>query len=209
MDPLDPRLVSELVERAKKQLRARMRSLRSALPASALAERSARIVSAVAELPAFREARSVGLFWPLLERHEVDVRGLDAIARSLSKRVYYPALAPGQNGSLRTEFRLTQSSDELAVRDHRFAEPPPEAAVAAREDIDLLLVPALAVALSGHRLGWGGGFYDATLPDFCPPARAVVVAFEFQLLAELPHLPHDVPCDFVVTDKRQVAAVRE
>jgi len=209
MDPVDPRLVAELIDRAKKQLRSRMRSLRSAHPATALDERSARVVSGLADLPAFRDARSVGLFWPLLDRHEVDIRGVDAIARSLQKRVYYPALAPSANGGTRTEFRLTGSTDDLAVRDHRFAEPAPDAPVAAREDIDLLVVPALAVALTGHRLGWGGGFYDVTIPDFCPPGRTVVVAFDFQLLAELPHLPHDVPCDFVVTDARQVAAVRE
>jgi 5-formyltetrahydrofolate cyclo-ligase len=30
----------------------------------------------------------------------------------------------------------------------------------------------------------------------------VVVAYDFQLLAEVPTLPHDVPCDIVVTDAR-------
>ena len=45
------------------------------------------------------------------------------------------------------------------------------------------------------------GFYDATLPDYRPPARALVVAFAFQLVGELPLLEHDVACDGVVTDE--------
>ena len=51
---------------------------------------------------------------------------------------------------------------------------------------DVVVVPALAVAADGHRVGYGIGFYDATLPDVCPPAAAVMVAFGFQLLAEVP-----------------------
>lgn len=181
-----------------------MRALRGALPSSAYAERSARVVAAVSALPEFGAARSVGLFWPLVEKREVDIRALDGIARSADKRVYYPGLAPGSAGGLRTELRLTRGPEELAERGHRFAEPPSDAVVAARGDIDLLVVPALAAALSGHRLGWGGGYYDATLPDLRPPALAVVVLFDFQLLAEVPKLPHDIACDIVVTDARSM-----
>ena len=41
-----------------------------------------------------------------------------------------------------------------------------------------------------------------TLPDFVPPAVSVIVAYDFQLLAEIPTLPHDVACQLVVTDTR-------
>ncbi len=68
------------------------------------------------------------------------------------------------------------------------------------------MVPALAVTDTDHRLGYGRGFYDVTLPDFCPPALSVVVAFDFQLLAELPVLEHDVACEVVVTDARVIRA---
>ena len=64
MDPLDPKLVAEVGGRAKTQLRARMKALRLAYPAAALAERSARIVATVKNLPIFASARSVALFWP-------------------------------------------------------------------------------------------------------------------------------------------------
>jgi 5-formyltetrahydrofolate cyclo-ligase len=203
VNPLDPTLLAEVGARAKQQLRTRMKALRAAYPAAALAARSARAVEQLANLPQFERAGGVALFWPLVEQKEIDVSPLDALARARGKRVYYPGFA-GDSGELVTELRLTSSSAELAVRDHRFLEPPADAPAAARGDVDFIVVPALAAALSGHRLGFGIGFYDTLLPDFRPPARAAVVVFDFQLLAELPALPHDVACDFVVTDARTV-----
>jgi 5-formyltetrahydrofolate cyclo-ligase len=208
MDPLDPRLLAEITDRAKRQIRARMRSLRSAHPESALAERSARIVERLAALPELLGARSVASFWPLLERHEVDLRALDSLVRGRQQRIYYPGLAGGDGAPLRTALRLTRSSEELAVRGGRFAEPPADAPEATRGEVDVVIVPALAVAANGHRIGYGAGFYDAVLPDYRPPALAVVVAYDFQLLAEVPVLPHDVPCDIVVTDARTLVVAK-
>jgi 5-formyltetrahydrofolate cyclo-ligase len=202
MEPLDPRLLAEVTDRAKRQIRTRMRALRSAHPEAALAERSARIVERLAALPEFLAARSVASFWPLTDRHEVDLRAFDPLVRGRRQGLYYPGLAGGGDAPLRTALRLTRSSDELAVRGGRFAEPPEDAPEAARGDIDLVVVPALAVAANGHRIGYGAGFYDAVLPDYRPPAVAVVVAYDFQLLAEVPVLPHDIACDIVVTDAR-------
>ena len=131
---------------------------------------------------------------------------LAAFAREQGKRVYYPGFDASDAG-LGTALRLTRTPEELAVRGHRFLEPPPDAPAATRGDIEFVVVPALAAALSGQRLGFGIGFYDALLPDFRPPAAAAVVVFDFQLLAEVPVLPHDVACDFVVTDARCVATM--
>ena len=191
MPSFDASQVTQLAEAAKQELRRRMRALRAAHPAAAL--------------DAFMQARSVALFFPMVERKEVDLRELDAEARRQGKRVYYPFLEARGDG-LVSGLRLTESLDDLAERDQQFCEPPPDAPEAARGDVDLLFVPALAVAPSGHRLGYGAGFYDSLLPDLCPPGKTVAVAFDFQLLVELPTLPHDVPCDLVLTDARSLAA---
>jgi 5-formyltetrahydrofolate cyclo-ligase len=201
---LDPKLVAELGARAKVALRQRMKALRAAYPAATLAEKSARIVARIAELPAFEAARSVALFWPMLEKNEVDLRALDALAREAKKSVYYPGFTRTADGVLATDLRRTDSTADLAPGGQRFWEPPAAARSAGRGDVELLVVPALAVALSGHRLGFGIGFYDSLLPDFRPPAVAVVAAFDFQLLAELPSESHDVACDAIVTDGRSV-----
>jgi 5-formyltetrahydrofolate cyclo-ligase len=201
---LDPKLLAEMSVRAKVALRQRMKALRGAYPAGALAARSAKIVARVAELPAFEAARGVALFWPLLEKNEVDLRPLDALARQAEKNVYYPGFTRTADGTLCTDLRLTRRVEDLELRGQRFAEPPPEAPAAARGDVDLVVVPALGAALSGHRLGFGVGFYDAMLPDFRPPASAVIVVYDFQLLAELPVEPHDVACDAIVSESRSV-----
>ena len=166
-----------------------------------VAEASQRIVERVLARPEFQAARGIGLFWPLRSHREVDVRPLAEAALAGNKALYFPYLSPTATG-FQTGFRQVASTATLADRGQRFFEPPPDAAPAERGQIDLLIVPALAVAADGHRLGYGSGFYDATLPDFCPPARALAVVFDFQLLGELPATDNDVPVALVVTDRR-------
>jgi 5-formyltetrahydrofolate cyclo-ligase len=205
VDLFDPATLADLKFRAKKQLRARMRGLRSAHPEAVLAQASERVVERVLALPAFGAASGVGLFWPLTERREIDVRPLAAAALAAHKRIYYPYMQP-KPGGFDTGFREVRSVAELADRGQRFFEPPPDAPRAERGQLDLMIVPALAAAGDGHRLGYGIGFYDATLPDFCPPARALVVIYDFQLLGELPATENDVACSWVVTDRRTLVA---
>ena len=203
MDELDAELLSALRPRAKRQIRQRMRSLRSALPAASVAARSAAIVERFSTLFAFSETRGLALFWPMAEKNEVDLRALDAAARARGIRVYYPFLSAA-GPTVRTGFRRVDAVSELAIGNSGFAEPREDAPEARRGDIDLLVAPALAVDARGYRLGYGKGFYDATLPDFRPPARAVAVAFAFQLLSEVPREEHDVRCDTIVTDERVI-----
>jgi 5-formyltetrahydrofolate cyclo-ligase len=201
MPSFEPAQVEKLAEAAKQELRKRMRAVRTAHPAETLRVRSNAIVARAVALPAFVAARAVALFFPLEDRKEVDLRALDAEARRQGKRVYYPFLEP-RGDALVSGLRLTESLNELAERGRRFFEPLPSAPEATRGDIELLFVPALAVAPSGHRLGYGGGFYDSLLPDVCPPAQAAAVAYDFQLLVELPTFPSDVACELVLTDAR-------
>jgi 5-formyltetrahydrofolate cyclo-ligase len=189
----------------KKQLRARMRAVLSALPESAVAARSARIIERLHAIDVFERARSVALFWPMEESGEVDLRTLDAVLEARGAARYYPFMEPTENG-FTTGFRRIQRSSELARGERRFHEPPRSAPVARAGDIDVVLVPALAVTPDGHRLGRGKGFFDVTLPDVAPPACAIVVAYSFQLLAELPVESHDRRCDWVVTDEQVFAA---
>ena len=205
MEPFDPRIVAELSVRAKQQLRSRMRALRAAHPAKVRAEKSLRVVDRVLALPEFDAAKAIALFASLLDAGEVDVGPLADAARARGKRVYYPTVDRKGDRDHSALAEVRQAS-ELAPRGRRFAEPEHGAPRAERGDVDLVVVPALAVAETGHRLGYGGGFYDAMLPDFCPPAVAVVVAFDFQLVAELPVEPHDVRCGLIVTDTRTLAA---
>lgn len=64
---------------------------------------------------------------------------------------------------------------------------------------DILLVPLLAFDASGHRLGYGGGFYDRTLEKLAVPA--IGIAYAGQEAASLPHEAHDRTLDMVLTEQ--------
>jgi 5-formyltetrahydrofolate cyclo-ligase len=198
-DP-DSAELAELGRRAKQQLRVRLAATRRALPPGAVLARSARIIDALDALEPVRRARAVASFWPIAGRGEVDLGELERRLAERGVARYYPFMDPNGAG-FTTGFRRVESSADLQLRGRRFAEPPRDAPAARRGDIDVVLVPALAVTPEGHRLGHGVGFYDATLPDVAPPALTIAVAFSFQLLGELFIEPHDIACDLVVTDR--------
>ena len=63
----------------------------------------------------------------------------------------------------------------------------------------VVVVPALAVARDGTRLGRGGGYYDRALAHAGPGAQLVAAVFDDELLDELPAGEHDRPVTAVVT----------
>lgn len=192
-----------LRRRVKAELRKRMRGLRSTLPASARAERSGKIVERLATLEPLATARAVALFWPIEERREVDLRALDPVLRARGVRVAYPGVDPETRAMT---FRFVARPDAMQEQGLGFREPAPSEPEAAPGELDAIVVPALAVDPRGHRIGYGAGYYDRTLTRFVPPATAVAVAFDFQLVAEAPETEGDVPVAWVVTDARAMRA---
>jgi 5-formyltetrahydrofolate cyclo-ligase len=192
--------------RMKVELRKRMRALRATLPASARAERSARLVNRLAALEPMTTACSVALFAPIAAHCEVDLSALDPVLRAQGKRVAYPKTLPSQPGAM--EFRFV--SDMLRLQDTPLGtrEPADDEPLAEPGELDAMVVPALAADSRGHRIGYGGGYYDRALPLYAPPAVSVVVVLDFQLLVEIPVTCHDVAVDWVVTDARTIQAER-
>jgi 5-formyltetrahydrofolate cyclo-ligase len=176
------------------------------MPASACAERSARIVERLAALDAVAGARAVALFQPIEERHEVDLRPLGARLLARGVRVAYPTAEPETRAMA---FRFVAGPEDLEPGAFGIVEPTSRCPEAAPGDLDVIVVPALAVDARGHRIGYGAGFYDRALPRFAPPATAVVVAFDFQLLAEVPESALDFASSWIVTDTRTLAAGSE
>jgi len=75
------------------------------------------------------------------------------------------------------------------------------------KSVDLFIVPGLAFDRQGHRLGRGGGFYDRLLKDVTVPK--IALAFEFQVLAEVPYTSYDVLMTMVITETRIVIPAHE
>ncbi|MEY2466031.1 MAG: 5-formyltetrahydrofolate cyclo-ligase, partial [Verrucomicrobiota bacterium] len=68
--------------------------------------------------------------------------------------------------------------------------------------LDLILVPGVAFELHGRRLGRGKGFYDRLLADM--RGTTCGVAFDEQIVAEIPVEPHDVHLDYLLTPTRWI-----
>jgi 5-formyltetrahydrofolate cyclo-ligase len=197
MDELDPEAVKTLAYRAKAELRKRARALRNTIPTSAIAERSAKIQAQLESLPHFQHAQRVALFWPIEGRNEVDLRPLAKSLSTRGKSVAFPSIDPETRVMT---FRFPQNPEAMEERGLGFAEPAYEDPEAT--ELDVIVVPALGLDAQGNRIGYGAGFYDRTLVRFCPPATAIGVAFDFQLLVEVPITEGDVPVNVVVTDER-------
>lgn len=65
------------------------------------------------------------------------------------------------------------------------------------DDIELIIVPAIAYDRKGNRLGRGKGFYDRLLNE--TKATKIGIAYEFQIVDEVPVESHDVPMDIVIS----------
>lgn len=182
---------------AKNELRKRMRGVRNSIPERALASRSEKIVERVLATPAYAKARSIGLFYPMEGRNEVDVRPIDLAARAAGKAVAYPFLRGPAEMAL-----LCAEMSTLRERGSLFAEPPEDAPEVSADDGLVVIVPALAVDPTGQRVGYGKGFYDRLLERVVPPAFAIAVAYDFQVVAEVPRMDGDQPTNMVVTDLR-------
>jgi 5-formyltetrahydrofolate cyclo-ligase len=98
-----------------------------------------------------------------------------------------------------------------AVQPNRFGIPEP---AAPREwfapfQLDLVLVPLLGFDRHGHRLGYGGGWYDRSFAFLAEQARPtepllVGIAYDFQELPAIKPEAWDVPLDFVATDRELI-----
>jgi len=195
--------------RVKAEIRKRLRGLRKTTPASACAERSARIVTHLEELAAVRAAKSVALFWPIEERHEVDLRGLDASLRARGVRVAYPTILSTQA----MVFRFVDDPVKMTMHELGFLAPREsedgegDVAWGEAKDLDVIVAPAIAIDPAGHRIGYGAGYYDRALEH--ATAVTVGVAFDFQLVVEVPATATDVPVEWVVTDRRVLHVSKE
>lgn len=66
------------------------------------------------------------------------------------------------------------------------------------DDIEMIVVPAVAYDRKGNRVGRGKGYYDRLLVD--SKARKVGVAYDFQVVDEIDADPHDVRVDVIITE---------
>lgn len=68
--------------------------------------------------------------------------------------------------------------------------------------LDIVVLPGSVFDLSGYRLGYGGGYYDRFLQTLGSGTVIIGLAYEFQVVNEVPREPHDIPVHQIVTENR-------
>jgi 5-formyltetrahydrofolate cyclo-ligase len=173
---------------AKRGLRARILRERDAIPGEDRATASASIAASLLAREDFASSRTVLLTLPF--GSEWDTRALLRATGMLDicaiTRLEHDA-APGYRG---------------------IPEPCAHCALLAVATIDWVLVPGVAFDRAGHRIGYGGGYYDRLLPLLRADTHRVAGAFELQLVDRVPAAPHDVTVDAVVTEARSISIAR-
>jgi 5-formyltetrahydrofolate cyclo-ligase len=194
---LDEAAEQALRMRAKEELRERLRGVRRVMPVEACAARSRAICARLCELPQLASARVVIGY--AAYRKEADPAAALLHAQQAGKRT--GLVRVDEAGGL--GLHAYHDGDVLEPNAYGIAEPSASAPRIAPADVDVIIVPALAVDERGHRIGYGQGYYDRLLPGL---ARAfkVAIAYDFQLLVETPDTRDDVRVDCIVTDLRTI-----
>ncbi|MHC5028978.1 MAG: 5-formyltetrahydrofolate cyclo-ligase, partial [Planctomycetota bacterium] len=147
-------------------------------------------------------ASVVMLFMPLAR--EVDTTSIAIRAFQLSKTVCVPRVDWKCKDMHPVE--ISTFDDHNMETDGHGIRTPCDGRLVVPSSIDLIVVPGLAFDARGHRLGRGGGFYDRFLPRLRRTATTVGLAFDEQMIDDVPVEDGDVAIDFVVTDRRNTRA---
>ena len=153
----------------------------------------------VASLEEFVAARSIMIYCSV--KKEPATSEIAETALMSGKTVAFPFCYRG--GIMQA--RVVHSLDELSPAMLGIPAPPETARVIAPEELDLVIVPALAYDQNGYRLGYGGGYYDRYLHDI--PAFTVGLARECLIADALPTEPHDIAVKCVITEVRVICPI--
>ncbi|MGJ4956083.1 5-formyltetrahydrofolate cyclo-ligase [Bradyrhizobium sp. HKCCYLRH2015] len=182
------------VQHTKQQLRAAALAARDAL--SDEARSAAAQAIAVRGLPfALEPGQVVSGYAPI--RNELDPVPLMRVLAAKGARLALPViLARGHSLS----FREWSPGDRLTLGSLGIPEPSP---VAAELVPDVMLVPLAAFDRTGHRIGYGGGYYDYTFSHLRKTHHLIGVGLGFavQETEAIPALAHDAALDYVLTER--------
>ena len=151
------------------------------------------------KLVEYRSARTVALYSPV--QNEVDTSAILSDALKWGKKVFYPKLSlTGTTG-----FARIRSAAELVVGRYGVLEPAGrEVLTPADSDRLIVFIPGLLFDRQGHRLGRGGGWYDRVLNGLGNRGFFVGLAYEIQLVDDLPAESWDQRVHFLITEKNQI-----
>jgi 5-formyltetrahydrofolate cyclo-ligase len=176
----------------RKVERARLLEEREALAAGTLAEFRSRIDLQLQRAFPDLARGTLAFCWPY--RNEYDARHLAAELRRRGAGTALPVVVAPKTP---LKFREWHPGVKKAVGP--LGIPYPESSPEVVPD-DVLL-PMLGWDADGYRLGYGAGYFDRTLAALAKRPRVIGVSYESAHLRSIHPQPHDIPVDFVVTER--------
>ena len=153
------------------------------------------IKEAVIALPEYTEAECIFAYYSV--GREVDTHGIIDDALSRGKTVALPVVY--DEGIM--EYAVIENiANDLVSGQLSIPEPSKDAPKIKPQEGDFLLVPALRFDKHGHRLGYGGGYYDRFLA--ANPVFSVGLCREKMIIDDLPLEEHDMSTICLVTEKK-------
>lgn len=173
----------------KTELRREIRARKRAMTEAEIEERSAKLAQLFFASEAYQNAKTIYGYLP----YNQEVRTVPMLAQALKdgKKVAVPKVY-GE------EMKFLYLDDLNAVAKGYAGIPEPIAdEPVAQDETALVLMPGLAFDPQGHRIGYGGGFYDKFLAAE-PHHPTLALCYEFQMLPRLDVEDHDIPVDTVL-----------
>ena len=173
----------------KKELRRAIRERKRAMTEEEIVSRSAKLGALFTQSDAYKNAKTIYGYLP----YNQEVRTVPMLEQALrdGKRVAVPKVYGDEMKFLYLD-DLTKVSKGYAGIPEPIADEP-----VADDETALVLMPGLAFDPAGHRIGYGGGFYDKFLAAE-PNHPTLALCYEFQMLPELHTEEHDIPVDTVL-----------
>ncbi len=173
----------------KQELRRTIRERKRAMTEEEIVERSNALAEKFYNSPAYQAASTIYGYLP----YNQEVRTVPMLQRALDegKRVAVPKVYGEEMRFIYLD-DLTQVSKGYAGIPEPIADAP-----VADDKRALVLMPGLAFDPQGHRIGYGGGFYDRFLAQE-PHHPTLALCYEFQMQAHLDTEEFDIPVDTVL-----------
>ncbi len=178
----------------KEKIRTMILKLREQLPEGEALQRSKNVLTRLENLPEYRNA---GLVHTYIASKPNEVDTIMLIARSFArgKRIAVPVITDKKERKLDTSELM--NIGDLTDGPFNIKEPKVFAAVPL-EEVDIFIVPVIAVDRTGNRIGWGYGYYDKLLSAQKKPIAAL--AYNFQIVDEIEASDKDVRVDYIVSE---------
>lgn len=156
----------------KQEIRQVMLNHLKSLDAVEKKKRDAALIQKFLTSPSYSNHQVLALF--LSMDFELNTQGILTQAQKDGKTILIPKTYPKGKMTF-----VPYNKDHLCLSRFGIREPN-QGKVVDKSEIDLILVPGLAFGVSGHRLGFGAGYYDRYLADF--KGKTVSLSYAFQRL---------------------------